>query len=224
MFDAWFTDSLAGSPLRSADRLIRHGDVVRSAAAAVKALGDGASGKTEPPAAILVHEALPGFTSHGRGEGVLALLHALPSLFESQSPPPCILIAGRLHPPEIQRFRLAGGAHVIDWSTQSWGQRRHVLRAAIRGSRWHHTPCPPLLEFTTRDLDLLPCLEADLSPNETARHLGLSDQQVHDSRRALYARLLKAEAVEFVLAGHTTALATAAMHAGAIWVPLTRSS
>jgi DNA-binding NarL/FixJ family response regulator len=217
-FDAWFAAE-PGHPQAGSACFERVGDVVRSPATLVAAV-DTAMREGTPPAAVLIHENLPDSRARARGDGALQAVRSLKERIGPMAIPPCILVTARLHPPEIYRFRLAGGAHVIDCATQDLAARRAVLAAAIGGERWRHAPCPPRVAFTPRDLDLLPLLAADLSANEIARRLGLSDAQVHDARRALYRRLDDAGAVDFVLSGHTTALAAAALRAGAIWVPL----
>jgi DNA-binding NarL/FixJ family response regulator len=214
-FDAWFSAQTA-RPDRI--RFARLGDVARSAATLVAAVTAGRNGVAT--AAVLVHENLKGSGAPGRTAGALEAVRTLRDRLGPVAMPPCILITARAHPPEIHRFRLAGGAHAIDCATQTVAARCAVLAAAIRGERWRHAPCPPRVAFTPRDIDLLPLLAADLSAHEIARSLGITSAQVHDARRALYRRLDTAGAVDFVLSGQTTALATAALRAGAIWVPL----
>lgn len=212
VFDAWLG---AGD---CDGRFVRLGDVERTAGSVLAAV-EVARTAGVPPAVVLVHENLPSGLMRSRGNGALHVAQTLRDRYGPVDAPPCVLVTARAHPPEIYRFRQAGGAHAIDSGTMPLAARRAVLARAVMGERWNHTPIPRVT-FTARDFDLLPFLEADVSVNEIARRLGLTDAQVHDGRRGLYRRLQEADCVDFVLSGHTAALAAAALRAGAIWEPL----
>ena len=220
LFDAQF-DRDWNERRRSGERrrLVRYTAVRPSVGAAWGALTTAAK-HADMPRVVLIDNHLRS-AEGGFVEGAFELLRLITERFTPAERPVCILYTSRFDPCVAHAFCEQGGSHAID-KLLGWEQRLRVIWAAIDGERWQHSPSPPLVKFTPRDYAILPFLAADLSANSIARELGLSDEQVHDARRGLYGRLDEHEPrlVDFALSGQTTALAQAALRAGAVWTPL----
>jgi CheY-like chemotaxis protein len=197
-------------------RLERHGPTRPTLTAAWGAL-ERAAGHGEPPDVVLIDNYLKG-RDGALVESAFELLRRIVERFGDDRPL-CILCTTRFEPGVAHAFCEQGGVNAVD-KLVAWEDRLAVVWRSVDGERWRHSPSPPLVDFTPGDLNLLPYLEADVSARETAVALGLSTEKVHDARRLLHARLQRAGCVDFELAGHTRALADAALEAGAIWTPL----
>ena len=222
-FDKRFEDDWERRRKRNeTGRLQRYGTVRASVRAAQGALTTAAS-HSEMPAVVLIDDWL----SVGQGRtrpGAFELLRWIESTFEPSLRPSCVLMTGRFDPLKAHAFCEWGGIQAIDKVADPWQNRTKTIWDAVAGIRWHHTPNPPRLKFTARDLEILPYLMADISSaKDICSGLGLGAEEaekIHESRRALHRRLREAGCIDWPLSGQTVALAEAALEAGAIWVPL----
>lgn len=212
-------------------RLFRHGVVRKSVIAATGAL-ETAERQGDLPDVILIDDYLKGPAgSRDPVPSAFELLRWIVARFAEGTRPLCLLITSRITPPLAHAFCTQGGSHVIDKTLRpSLRDQIEVIWRALDGERWRHSPDPPLIRFSPRELEILPYLAADRSPSETAAALGLGPPHVHQARSKLYGKLKKYDEqntrdgrpplIDFPVHGASTRLAEAALQLGAIWVPL----